>query len=206
MKMQVSTGHFCVINTNRHIILFVFAFLFFSPSVYKEVWGDEKDDIKKQMQELRQQMDSMQKKLQELEEKNKKLEEEAQKQKEEKEVEKALTETAPPPQPGFLQKFVQSLNPDISIIGIFSGAYFTTDDPIVHAEADPENTGINLQEIEIGFQGVVDPYVRFGFVNTNNNSFVPPRRRWTFPRKKGTRLCRHAYIQSDRVFKDKAPV
>ena len=161
MKMQVSTGHFCVININRHIILFVFAFLFFSPSVYKEVWGDEKDDIKKQMQELRQQMDSMQKKLQELEEKNKKLEEEAQKQKEEKEVEKALTETAPPPQPGFLQKFVQSLNPDISIIGIFSGAYFTTDDPIFHAEIDPENTGIDLQELEVAFQGVVDPYFRF---------------------------------------------
>ena len=161
MKMQVSTGHFCVININRHIILFVFAFLFFSPSVYREVWGDEKDDIKKQMQELRQQMDSMQKKLQELEEKNKKLEEEPQKQKEEKEVEKALTETAPPPQPGFLQKFVQSLNPDISIIGIFSGAYFTTDDPIFHAEIDPENTGIDLQELEVAFQGVVDPYFRF---------------------------------------------
>lgn len=172
MKMQESTGHFCVININRHIILFVFAFLFFSPSVYKEVWGDESDDIKKQMQELKQQMESMQKKLQELEEKNRKLEEEAQKQKEEKEVEKALTEAAPPPKPGFLQKFVQSLNPDISVIGTFSGAYFSTDGPIVHAEVDPENTGINLQEVEVGFQGVVDPYFRFdSFFALNRDEF-----------------------------------
>jgi len=161
MKIRVAAGYLGVTNINRRIILFVFAFLFFSPSVYKEVRGDEKDDVKKQMQELRQQMEQMQKKLEELEEKNKKLEEETKKQKEEKEIEKALTETAPPPQPGFLQRFAQSLNPDISIIGIFSGAYFTTDDPIVHAEADPENTGINLQEIEIGFQGVVDPYFRW---------------------------------------------
>jgi len=155
--------------------------LFFSPSVYKEVWGDEKDDIKKQMQELRQQMESMQKKLQELEERNKKLEEEAKKQKEEREIEETIGEdVSPPPKPGYLQRFVQSLNPDISIIGIFAGAYFSTDDPIVHAEADPENTGINLQEVEVGFQGVVDPYVRFGFVNTNNNSFVPPQEKMDF--------------------------
>lgn len=31
---------------------------------------------------------------------------------------------------------------------------------MVRAEADPENTGINLQEIELGFQSVVDPYFR----------------------------------------------
>src|SRR3989337_1672750 len=181
MKIRVAAGYLGVTNINRRIILFVFAFLFFSPSVYKEVWGDESDDIKKQMQELRQQMESMQKKLQELEERNKKLEEEAKKQKEEREIEETIGEdVSPPPKPGYLQRFVQSLNPDISIIGIFAGAYFSTDDPIVHAEADPENTGINLQEVEVGFQGVVDPYVRFGFVNTNNNSFVPPQEKMGF--------------------------
>src|SRR3990172_10763032 len=151
MKMQVSTGHFCVTNINRRFIIFVFAFLLFSPGVHTEVWGDDKDDVKKQMQELRQQMESMQKKLQELEERNKKLEEEAKKQKEEREIEETIGEdVSPPPKPGYLQRFVQSLNPDISIIGIFAGEYFSTDDPIVHAEADPENTGINLQEVEVG--------------------------------------------------------
>ncbi|MGH7801098.1 MAG: TonB-dependent receptor [Thermodesulfobacteriota bacterium] len=145
----------------RLTTIFAFIVLIFSPGVYKEVWGDETDDVKKQMQELRQQMESIQKKLEELEEKNKKLEEEAQKQKEEKEIEKAITEAAPPPKEGGFQRIIQSLNPDISVIGTFAAAYFSTDDPILHAENDPENTGINLQEIEIGFQGVVDPYFRW---------------------------------------------
>jgi len=133
------------------------------------------------MQELRQQMESMQKKLQELEERNKKLEEEAKKQKEEREIEETIGEdVSPPPKPGYLQRFVQSLNPDISIIGIFAGAYFSTDDPIVHAEADPENTGINLQEVEVGFQGVVDPYVRFGFVILTTIALFPPQEKMGF--------------------------
>ena len=33
--------------------------------------------------------------------------------------------------------------------------------PIAFAENDPENTGVNMQEIEVGFQSVVDPYFRF---------------------------------------------
>ena len=75
MKMQIVAGNLGITNINRRFIIFVFAFLLFSPGVHKEVWGDEKDDIKKQMQELRQQMESMQKKLEELEEKNRILEE-----------------------------------------------------------------------------------------------------------------------------------
>jgi len=42
MKIRVAAGYLGVTNINRRIILFVFAFLFFSPSVYKEVWGDER--------------------------------------------------------------------------------------------------------------------------------------------------------------------
>jgi hypothetical protein len=163
MKIRLTAEHLGITNINRRIIAFVFAFLLFSPGMYREVWGEEKDDIKKQMQELRQQMEGMQKKLQELEDKNKELEQKAKEQKEEREIEETIGEdvTPPPSKPGLLQRFVQSLNPDISIIGIFSGAYFYTDNPIVHAEVDPANTGINLQEIEVAFQGVVDPYFRF---------------------------------------------
>jgi len=148
-------------SINRFIIILSAALLTFSQSIYKEGRGEEKEDIKKQIQELRQQMEIMQKKLDELEEKNRKLEEEAQKQKEEKEIEKAITEASPPSkQEGALQKIVQSLNPDISLIGTFTGAYFSTDDPIVHTDVDPENTGINLQEVEFGVQAVIDPYFR----------------------------------------------
>jgi len=155
------------------IVAFISAFLTFSPILYKEAQSEERDDIKKEMQELRRQMENMQKKLDELEEKNRILEEEAKKQKEEKEIEKAITEVpAPPQQVGSLQRIAQSLNPDISVIGTFAAAYFSEDDPIVHAEVDPEKTGINLQEVEVGFQASIDPYFRADtFFSVNRNEF-----------------------------------
>ncbi len=149
-------------NINRRIIIFVLASLFVSPGIYKEAWGDEKEDVTTQIQELRQQMETMQKKLDDLEQKNKELEDEAKKQKEEKEIEKAISQLPPPPKEGggFVKGLVQSLNPDISALGIFSAAYFSTKNPPHRIVTDPENTGINLQEVELGFQGVVDPYFR----------------------------------------------
>lgn len=156
----------------RFTVIFVSAFLTFSPLLYKEAQTEERDDIKKDMQELRQQMENMQKKLEELEEKNRILEEESKKQKEEKEIEKAITKAAPPPGGGTLQRIVQSLNPDISVIGTFAAAYFSEDDPIIHAEVDPENTGINLQEGEFAFQATIDPYFRADtFFSVNRNEF-----------------------------------
>jgi hypothetical protein len=50
------------------------------------------------------------------------------------------------------------LLPDISVIGIFSGAYFTQD-PGPNGD-NPQRTGFNLQEIELAFQSIIDPYVR----------------------------------------------
>jgi hypothetical protein len=141
-------------SLNRLIIIFTSAILTLSPGMYKETRSDERDELKKEIQELRRQMETMQKRLEELEEK-------AKKQKEEREIEKAVTEVVPPRREGFLQRFIQAFNPDISVIGIFSAAYFSEDDPVVRPEADPENTGITLQEIEVAFQGSVDPYFRF---------------------------------------------
>ncbi|MBI2487070.1 MAG: hypothetical protein HYW01_08935 [Deltaproteobacteria bacterium] len=67
---------------------------------------------------------------------------------------------------------MQSLNPDISVIGTFAAAYFSEDDPIIHAEVDPENTGINLQEGEFAFQATIDPYFRADtFFSVNRNEF-----------------------------------
>jgi hypothetical protein len=166
MRMKSEVRHFGSYTPMPIIVTLLFG-LFFSPSMCKEAWSEEKDEVKKEIQELRQQMETMQKKLDELEQKNKELEEESkkqrEKQKEEKEVEKALTAPTPaPPSPpgGGLRGLVQSLNPDISAIGIFSAAYFSTKNPPHRIETDPENTGINLQEFELGFQGVVDPYFR----------------------------------------------
>ena len=69
--------------------------------------------------------------------------------------------------------------PDISVIGVFAGAYFSQepghhDDEADHelkfqnheghdhgdTGHDPSRTGFNMQEIEIAFQSVIDPYVR----------------------------------------------
>lgn len=162
MRMQSETRYFGLYTTMPIIVTLLFG-LFLSPSMEGEALGDEREDVTKEIQELRQQMETMQKKLDELEQKNKELEEEAKKQKEEKELEKAISQPTPPPPQGggFLKGLVQSLNPDISAIGIFSAAYFSKNPPAPQlADTDPANTGINLQQFELGFQGVVDPYFR----------------------------------------------
>ncbi|MGB7291384.1 MAG: hypothetical protein WBD99_04345 [Thermodesulfobacteriota bacterium] len=129
----------------------------------QQVLSEEGEDIKKQIQELKAQMQQMQKKIEELEVKNTQLEQQAKEREEERQIEEQIgaIPEAPLPREGFFQRALQTLNPDISIIGTFAGAWFNEDNPTVFAEADPQNTGVNLQEIEIGFQGVVDPYFRF---------------------------------------------
>jgi cell division protein FtsB len=161
--MQSQAGHFGLVTAGSILIIFLFSFLFASPAIYKEARGDEGGDVTKEIQELRQQMGTMEKKLEELEQKNEELEDEAKKQKEEKELEKAISQPSPPKPEvgGFVKGLVQSLNPDISALGIFAAAYFSKNPPAPQlAETDPANTGVNLQEFELGFQGVVDPYFR----------------------------------------------
>ncbi|HEX5036891.1 MAG TPA: hypothetical protein VFX30_07005 [bacterium] len=53
----------------------------------------------------------------------------------------------------------QRLLPDISLIGTFAGAYFSQE-PAGETGVDPSRTGFNLQEIELAFQSVIDPYFR----------------------------------------------
>lgn len=56
---------------------------------------------------------------------------------------------------------VQSLNPDISLIGDFAVAAFS--DPENHQTGghDPTESGFNLQQLELSFAAAVDPYFRF---------------------------------------------
>jgi hypothetical protein len=163
MRMQLEASDFGLVTTRHIIVAFTFAFSLLSPSMCGEAWGEDRENVTKEIQELRQQMETMQKKLDELEQKNKKLEDEAKKQKEEKELEKAISQPSPPKPEvgGFVKGLVQSLNPDISALGIFAAAYFSKNPPPQQlADTDPANTGVNLQEFELGFQGVVDPYFR----------------------------------------------
>jgi len=128
--------------------------------------GQEGDDVKKEIQELKQMMEKMQQRITELEEKNRALEQQAQEKEEVKEdivvkEETAVIPAAPREPQSFLGRVAQALNPEISVVGIFAAAYYSLNDPVVFAEIDPQNTGVNVQEIEIGFQAVVDPYFRF---------------------------------------------
>ncbi|MBF0105698.1 MAG: hypothetical protein HQM16_10270 [Deltaproteobacteria bacterium] len=59
----------------------------------------------------------------------------------------------------FNQTGNKALIPDISLIGIVSGAYFR-DDPATVQWPNPTRTGFNLQAAELGIQSVVDPYIR----------------------------------------------
>ncbi len=129
-------------------------------------FGQESDDVKKEIQELKQMMEKMQQRITELEEKNKALEQRAQEKEEVKEkiVVEEETEVIPaaPREPqSFLGRVAQALNPEISVIALITPAYYSLNNPVVFAENDPENTGVNVQEIEVGFQSVVDPYFRF---------------------------------------------
>jgi hypothetical protein len=84
----------------------------------------------------------------------------------EKSVEKKETPAAKPTAPtSAVGRFIQSLNPDISVILALTGAYFndralTSGNAVPEGEIDPQKTGFNLQELEIAFQAAVDPYFR----------------------------------------------
>lgn len=121
----------------------------------------EIEELKRQMKAMQQQMTELQEKINTLEERNTNLRKKIV-EKDVEEVEKPGTTTGAISRgQSFLGKTFQTLNPDISVIGLFSAAYFSDDEPLLRAEADPENTGINFQELEVGFQSVVDPYFRF---------------------------------------------
>jgi hypothetical protein len=152
------------------IILILAIFLACSPFFQSDAFGQESDDVKKELQELRQMMEKMQQRITELEDKNEALERQAKEREEKEEVkeeivvkeETAVTTPAPQQQPqSFLGRVAQALNPEISVIALITPAYYSLNNPVVFAENDPENTGVNVQEIEVGFQSVVDPYFRF---------------------------------------------
>jgi hypothetical protein len=53
----------------------------------------------------------------------------------------------------------QSLNPDLSVIGDLAGGYYQKTPRSLSGD-DPARTGLNLQEVELAFAAVVDPYFR----------------------------------------------
>lgn len=69
---------------------------------------------------------------------------------------------SPPPAPAVRSSGgVQSLNPDISLIGDFALAAFSDDHNYQTGGHDPSETGFNLQALELSLSGAVDPYFRF---------------------------------------------
>jgi len=171
-------------NWKGNIIILMVLSIITSPLFAYEAFAQGRDE---QIEELKQMMEKMQDKIEDLEEDNKVLKQQVKELKNEKETitveqtgrteekksatveetegaeeeTEVVTEVAPPQQPGFLGRVAQSLNPDISVIGIFAGAWYSRNDPYVFAEDDPQQTGVDLQELELAFQSVVDPYFRF---------------------------------------------
>lgn len=56
---------------------------------------------------------------------------------------------------------LQSLNPDLALIADVAVAGWTTRTPLLAGGHDPRNSGFNLQAVELGIAGAVDPYFRF---------------------------------------------
>lgn len=149
----------------KYSFLVVLCALFVTAGFTKDSMADETEDLKKEIIELKQMMGQMQKRLDDLEKRN--IEFQQQNKKSLSEVEDAdITSDTGQTQissveGGFIERVIQTLNPDISAIGIFSASYYSKDEPLAGAEADPEDTGVNLQEIELAFSGSIDPYFRF---------------------------------------------
>ena len=147
----------------RYLILSSLFITLSLPTVEAFSADKEIELLRKQMNEMREDMESkmgeMQKKIDSLEKRNKELE-----QRSDIQVSKPSKPDLDKAQPAgqtFLNRTFRALNPDISLIGIFALAYYSEDEPPGLAEIDPGNTGFNLQELELGIQGVVDPYFRY---------------------------------------------
>lgn len=55
---------------------------------------------------------------------------------------------------------LQGLNPEISLDGLFSAAYFSEPDSLNFGGHDPNQTGFTLQNLELTLGAMVDPYAR----------------------------------------------
>lgn len=146
--------------------LFLIIFSFFLSTIFSVQAfsaNSEIEQLRKEMNQMREETDArieeMQKKIDSLEKRNKELEERSDLPTI-KPSKKNLDKAQPAGQT-FLNKTFRALNPDISLIGMFALAYYSEDEPTGLAEIDPGNTGFNLQELEFGIQGVVDPYFRY---------------------------------------------
>lgn len=148
----------------KSLLLTALCAIVISISFSNRSFADNADDLRKEITELKQMMQKMRQRLDDLDKRNKELEEKSNVISKEYEIPAAMVESSSsklPTERGFLQRAIQTLNPDISAIGIFSASYYSRDNPLTVAEVDPEDTGVDLQEIELAFSGNIDPYFRF---------------------------------------------
>jgi hypothetical protein len=57
-------------------------------------------------------------------------------------------------------RFIQSMNPDLSVIVDMAGGYYSDVNHVRLSDDDPAHTGFNIEELEVAFQATVDPYFR----------------------------------------------
>ena len=70
----------------------------------------------------------------------------------------------------------QSMNPDVSVDGLFAAAYFSEPENLNFGGHDPHERGFNVQNLELSLQSIVDPYFEgeshFVFGISRGESFV----------------------------------
>jgi hypothetical protein len=74
---------------------------------------------------------------------------------------KTAAATQPPPPPAATAGALQSMNPDISVVGDVALAAFSDDAPLQTGDHDPASNGFVLQQVELSISKAVDPYFRF---------------------------------------------
>lgn len=69
---------------------------------------------------------------------------------------------APSPSPLLtMPRFIQSMNPDLSVILDTAVAGFSSESPLQGGAHDPSRNGFNLQQLELSLGAAVDPFFRF---------------------------------------------
>ncbi len=153
-------------NYKKIIVVLLLLCFLLPPFAVREVRGEERGEVKTELKDLREMMEKMRERIEELEKRNGVLERQA-KQEDAVTVEEgvdlvAVEGSTTTMAKGFLRAASNTFNPDVSVIGTFTPTWYSLDEPAKPlAEVDPQNTGVALPEIELGLQGVVDPYFRY---------------------------------------------
>ncbi|MBI3781618.1 MAG: zinc-regulated TonB-dependent outer membrane receptor [candidate division NC10 bacterium] len=147
-------------------VLFVLVSGGWSQTAFAAPTGTEIEDLKKQMALMEEQLRFLRQKVERLEAKPAVAAPEAPVEKQNGKTEQRLKdlELQVGQQRAASRGLLAPFNPKISVKGLFSAAMFSERDTLNFGDHDPQVRGFNVQNVELHFQGTVDPYFQ---VDTN---------------------------------------